>query len=163
MSLLDETISWTFTRASPITTPTVASYQFSALYDTGVQDFGTDISVFPDLDKTLALISGGRVLGEAVAKMWLTRRGSLVFHPDRGVDIRDYLNESIDGSVLAEIRTLCEREAEQDERVDSCTVLVTYDPTTQEITIAAALETAEGPYRFTLGVTSLTTSMLSEG
>ena len=121
---------------------------------------GSDISTFPDLDVTFALMTDRRVLAEATARRWLTPNGSLWKHPDYGEDVRAYLNAPMTTQKLQDLKTRLEAQAEQDERVQACTVFVSFDDDTKTINIQSALDDGNGEFQFTalvsqLGITDL--------
>lgn len=122
-------------------------------------NFGTDISTFPALDTTFSTISGYRVLSEALTRRLLTRKGLLVFHPDYGIDLRAYLNEAVTDDMLFRLKTEALAEIQQDERVDSATASVTFDPTTSRLTLTFQVQTAAGPFSFVLGVSQLSVDL----
>lgn len=142
---------------APVILPTLNYIQ---QYTTTANDYGEDILVFPDLDGTLTETSGDVVLADAIARRFLTQRGSLEFYPDYGTDVRDYLNESIDANALNRIKAACEQEAVKDERVLDSNVTVKYNPATFSLTLLVELQTKDGPYDFTLLVTQLTATLL---
>lgn len=122
--------------------------------------FGTDISTFPDLDPTFTPISGQRAVAECCARMLFTPRGSLVGAPDRGIDLRAYLNASIGPRTIDEIQHLVEGECEQDERVQSAACTVSFAPQTFALSITVQLTTALGPFTMTVSVNNLTLDIL---
>ncbi len=126
-------------------------------------DFGTDISTYPDLDPSFALISGQRAVAECVARMLQTPRGSLTYAPERGYDVRALLGESITDSRLAQIKRGIEQEAMRDERVGSASASLTYTFASQALTVSLALDTADGPFALVLGVTSASLTILDGG
>jgi hypothetical protein len=123
-------------------------------------DFGSDVSVFPDLDAAFAPMTGGRVVLEAVAKRLCTPRGGLLYSPDYGWDLRDYLNDAITSAKLSQWQREIERECEADERVDSASASIVYDDQAQSLRITIGLVTAEGPFTLVLGVSKLTLTIL---
>ena len=124
-------------------------------------DFGSDIPVFDDLDETLTLQSGRRVLIDALGRRLLTDKGSLPFHEDYGIDVRNFLNTSITTDSLFTIKDIVERELEDDERVLSASTVVTYDTPTEALSFDVTIQTEEGPFAFTLVVTALTTQLIA--
>ncbi len=123
--------------------------------------FGTDISTFPVPDTTFSSISGFRALHEALCRRLLTRKGLLPFHPDYGVDLRQYLNESITDQVLSEAKATALAELRQDERVDTVDATVSYASSTQVLSFLFRGASAAGPFVFTLAVSQLTVAIYS--
>lgn len=122
-------------------------------------DLGTDVSTFPDLDMSFALISGPRVVAEAIARRLGTPRGGGLFYdPTYGYDLRGYLNEAVPASQLGNIAAAVEQEALRDERVESCTANVTL--TKGVLKVIVRFVTADGPFAFTLTIDQATTSVV---
>ncbi len=126
-------------------------------------DFGTDVSTYPDLDPNFGAISGPRAVAECCARMLETPRGSLVYAPNRGFDLRAALNESITTRVLDRLRSGIEQEAMKDERVLDATAQLTFIPSTSTLRVVLTLTTADGPFRLVLAVTSLSLTILDGG
>lgn len=161
----DYTLNWIapLVVAAPSGSPgtaVAAQFTYTSQVSAGDEDFGSDILVFEDLDGTMTPVSDKRVLAEAIARRFLTQRGSLPFHPDYGSDVRDYISEGIDLDVLQRIKISCESEAEKEERVESATCTVTFDPPTFTLSILTSLTTAVGPFAFTLNVSKLSATLL---
>lgn len=128
----------------------------------GSTDYGTDSSTFPKLDSTFSNMSGARAVAENVARRWLTPKGFLSFHPDGGLDMRAYLNETITDEVLNRLKQEAQYEAEQDERVLAADVTVTYDQNTNLISLGGKLTLATSTFSMTLKVSELTSDLLLE-
>jgi hypothetical protein len=133
--------------------------QFRAELPQNPIDYGLDILVFTDLDDSMTPVGDSRVLSEAIARRFLTPRGHLAFHPDYGLDLRGYLNDSIDDDFLLTLKADMEMEANQDERVESAKATVSYDEATKTLTAKVELESAVGPFSFTLEVSELTSRL----
>lgn len=113
-------------------------------------EFGFDISTFPDLDPRFRLISGPRVVVEAIARRLTTPRGSLLSDSDYGWDVRQLLlaegDAKSDARALADIQA----QAQADERVLSARV--TLDRVGESLSITVRFTTQEGPFAFVLSV-----------
>lgn len=127
---------------------------------------GTDISTFAgpdgnDLDRLFRPISGQRAVAEAVARRWITPRQGLVYAPSYGEDVRQLLNAPLDGPTRAAIEASLQAQAEADERVESCKVVLTSSgpPSSLTLKISGRLVTAAGPFALTLTVTQLAASL----
>lgn len=118
-----------------------------------------DVSTFPDLDPTFAEVHGTRAVAEAIARRLMTPRGTLDYDPDYGFDVRELLSAAVDERRLFWVRAEIEAEAEKDERVRGATA--TLERTADAIVVTLALETAEGPFRLTLGIDDVTVAILS--
>lgn len=123
-------------------------------------DFGSDISVFPDLDPGFGIITGTRVVAEAVAKRLLTPRGVLAGAPHYGFDVRALVNEYIRDRDQARLQSAIEREAEADERVKRASCQISYDSIAQVMHITVGIETDAGPFSLVLGVTAVSVTLL---
>src|SRR5574337_487746 len=106
-------------------------------------DFGQDVSTFPDLDPSFSALTGPRVVAEAIARRLSTPRGSLPFYPDYGIDVRDWVNESITRDRLAQFRRALEAEVVKDERVDSADSAIAFNTQTGEMQLSIILTTAD--------------------
>ena len=141
--------------------PTVSSVHLVSGLVATPQDFGGDILVFSDLDESMTPVFDGRVLGEAIAKRFLTQRGTLPFHEDSyGRDIRDDLNEAMTTERLFSIKAELEAEARADERVLDASIKLSFDAARGEMTIDVELQTEQGPYSLTILVSQLTVQLL---
>ncbi len=116
-------------------------------------DFGTDVSTFPDLDEAFAPLTGIAVIAQSVARS-LEDAG-------RGVDLRQWLNESLEDADVFHLQQTIEAQCLADERVQGVSVSV-MQPSLYELRIAIDVEPAQqGPFRLVLKVTSLTVEVLS--
>lgn len=125
--------------------------------------FGTDISTFAsdprgDLDPRWLVISGPRVVAEAVARRLTTPTGSLVDDPAYGWDVRQLLDLDLGTHALSEARAQVAVQAESDERVMRADVSV--EAVGERLVIHVELLTSDGPARFTLQVSAVTTTLL---
>jgi len=113
--------------------------------------FGTDISTFPDLDPAFTVISGPRVVIEALARRLTTPRGSLVSDPDYGFDLRQLLH--LDTTPQDEGRLLAQMQAqiEADERVLGASVRFVRSAG-DTLRVVVRFRTLDGPFAFTLAV-----------
>jgi len=123
-------------------------------------DFGTDINTpgVMDLDPFFREISDAEALGQACARRLVTPRGSLVGDPAYGYDVRAHLND--DDPNTGAIALAVADELAKDERVQRATSVVTFDELAGSLTIVATVFTADGPFRLTLAVSSVTVELL---
>ena len=126
-------------------------------------DFGTDVSTFVDgdLDPFFRVISGKRVVAEAIVRRWTTPQGGLFFDENFGRDVRDLLGQATSPQTLFALKTALTLQAEEDERVREATVDVSLDPKTRRLVIRGEIETAEGPFTLVVAVTDLSVELLS--
>jgi len=122
-------------------------------------DFGTDLSALPDLSWT---IKGGKNnLAEAIARRLITPLGGLFYDPTYGLDLRQYIGETLTDEVRYEIETLMAAECEKDERILSAVAtIIEASPQLRSIQIELALETADEPYRLILSISDVTVEVL---
>jgi phage baseplate assembly protein W len=119
--------------------------------------YGLDVSTFPGLDVAFKAITGQRAIAEAVARRWVTPRGSLVYDPDYGEDVRGLLNARIDGPRLRALEAALTAQALADERISGAVVqlAVTGSGPTVALRASASLASSAGPFRLVLTVTQL--------
>jgi hypothetical protein len=55
-------------------------------------DLGNDLACVFDLDPSVSEVSGRRALAEAIARRWLTPRGTLFYAPTYGAGLITYLH-----------------------------------------------------------------------
>lgn len=142
--------------------PVSSSVMVASSLAVPLADSGSDVLVFPGLDETFTLVKDGRVLAEALCRRLTTPRGTLPFHPDYGLDLRSFLNESMTQDLLYRLKAAVERECELDERVVTASAAITFTPATQALRVRLSVTTGSGPFRFVLNVTSLTVQMLGD-
>ena len=123
-------------------------------------DYGSDISCVNDLASDGRTVTGHQLIAEAVARRWLTPRGRLIGYPNYGYDLTQFVNADVNDRDLAELRAGAEAEALKDERVTECTVETTLE-SDGSLTVTASLEAGDGPFEFTVSVTSVTIQLLS--
>ena len=126
-------------------------------------DFGSDFAGVDDLDANLSIVTGRTCLLQALLRRISTPRGALWYAPDYGTDIGAFVNTPTDPRV---IQQAIESEILNDERVTDCRATVTLseesDPSSggKTMTVTLELETGEGPFEFTVSVSSLTGKIL---
>lgn len=125
-----------------------------------VPDFGTDLSCVDDIASDGRVVSGFRVVAEAIARRWLCPRGRLIGYPNYGYDLTQFVNADLDARDLDELQSGAAAEAEKDERVERCVVTATLqDDGTLEV--VGAVTTAQGPFQLVVAVSSVTLTLLS--
>jgi hypothetical protein len=121
--------------------------------------YGADLACLEDLDFELTPVVNHRYgCALAIARRWLTVRGTLWYAPDYGYDVRQYLGAASVTSV-GFIEAALEAEALKDERVAACEVRVTRENRT--LRIEALLTSVEGPVPLTLVVSELGVAQLN--
>jgi len=124
-------------------------------------DYGTDVHCITDLDPSFRLVSGQQAVGQAVARRLITERGTLIDEPNYGTDLRKYLGEPKSDAVLTRCNSDAEREAAQDERVQSVTAESSY--VGDDLRVNLEVETAEGVFELVLSINAVSTTILSAG
>jgi hypothetical protein len=125
-----------------------------------VPDCGLDVSSFPDLDPSFTLIGGFRVVAEAIARRFITPKGTLSRDPNYGFDVRSLLNEKFTPSNLYLWRRFMIAQAELDERVLSADITLTPGADNRSLRIHAAIVTAQGPFSMVLDVSHVRVELL---
>ncbi len=126
-----------------------------------MSDFGSDVSTFPDLDPTFAIIDDRRVLAEAILRRLTTTREGLFYDPDYGLDVRAWLNESLLPKRLYLLQRQIEAECEKDERVLSADARLDLNPQSHTLTVKLVVDTNEDTFKLTLGVDQVSASILA--
>jgi phage baseplate assembly protein W len=110
-------------------------------------DYGTDISTpNNDLDPYFRLVSERETLRQSLARAVTTSAGSLFWAPDRGINLRDYLNDGLDEGEAARLSGLIASQLERDERVLAAQCEVTFLLSTQTLIVKSEIDTADGPF-----------------
>ncbi len=122
-------------------------------------DFGSDLSCVNDLSADGRVVSGFQLVGEAVARRWLTPRGRLIGDPNYGFDLTEYINADMSDRDIAALRAGAAAEAEKDERVDAC--VVTAELADGVLTVVGKCETTLGPFTLTVAVDTVNVTLLS--
>lgn len=124
-------------------------------------EIGTDLSCTWDLDPRCAVVTGRRLLAEAVFRRLITPRGMLIDDPEYGTDITNMINDDMTPTEIEALRAAIVHECGKDERVESATVAIAAPPSgTGRYTITITLEDADGPFDLTLSVNDVTVEML---
>ena len=103
--------------------------------------------------------TGRRGLGEAMARRLQTPRGRLIKHPNYGYDLTEELGDDISTADLARIASSVEEECLKDERVLSCTAVVTF--LAGVLTVVITLADAAGPFVLVLSVSAVSVTIVS--
>jgi hypothetical protein len=125
-------------------------------------DYGTDLAVTEDgdIDVTGALISGPRVLAEDLRRRFTSRRGSVVYSKNAGVDVRDFLNEGFTARSRLEAEVTLASEARKDARISRAKCTAAFNQATQSMRVAVAADTTSGPFERVLEVSAVSVSIL---
>lgn len=123
-------------------------------------DFGTELSCVQDIASDGRMVTGFRVVGEAIARRWITPRGRLIKYPNYGYDLTQFVNADMSERDIAELRAGAAAEAMQDERVEACVVSASLGAD-GVLTVTAQVGTAKGPFTLVVAVTSVNLALIS--
>lgn len=125
-------------------------------------DLGKSILGILDVDADLSFGDGHLALAHDLCRRFVTEPGGLTDSPEYGYAIQILLSSPVDAPSLQ--RRLL-GQCLQDERVveEGTTVTVTQDLPNQSMTIEVVVQTATGPFKFTLLVTQLSVELLLPG
>lgn len=119
-------------------------------------DFGSDLSCTMDLDPRCVVVTGRRLLAEAIVRRWITPRGGLLDDPNYGTDVTAYVNDDVTPRDIATLKSVMAQEAEKDERVNSCDIDVQIPPQgTGAYTITALVHDNDGPFQLVVDIDTL--------
>lgn len=124
--------------------------------------YGTDVSTFVDgdLDPYFRSLTGARVVAEAVVRRWTTPSGGLFFDPNFGADVRELVSSALSPHALFSLASTLAAEAEEDERVHSAHVNVSFNAQTRKLIVRAEIISAEGPFTLVVSVDRLSVELL---
>lgn len=117
-----------------------------------------DVSTYPDLDPSFALLSERAAIAQVCARRLETPRGALRRHPDFGFDVRGYALGKVDERTRMTLRTEIAAEVVKDERVKSARVTVEFADST--LLIKLELETSRGPFTLLLAADQVSVRIL---
>jgi len=122
-------------------------------------DFGRSLSCVSDLQPDFAVVTGRRLLAEAIVRRITTPRGRLIDDPNYGIDVREWLLDSVTPSDLQRLPAVVDAEIQQDERIVGSTTTAIYNAGV--LTLSITLDPGESPFTLTLAVSELTVELLS--
>ncbi len=122
-------------------------------------DFGTELSCTNDVASDSRVVTGFRVVAEAVLRRWTTPRGRLIGYPNYGYDITQYINDDMDRRQVQGMIAGMQAEALKDERVTGCVISATLDDSGL-LTFESSISTAQGPFVFTIAADAVTVKLL---
>ncbi len=124
-------------------------------------DFGMAISCVGDVASDGRMVTGFRVVAEAIARRWSTPRGRLIAYPNYGFDLTQYINADMSPRDIAALRAAAAAEAEKEETVDRCQVTATLDSISGVLTLSALVDTTKGPFTLVVTASNVTLDLLS--
>ncbi len=122
-------------------------------------DFGSELSCTNDIAGDSRIVTGFRVVGEAIYRRWTTPRGRLIGYPNFGYDITQHINDDMSEADIASMCAGLQAEALKDERVDACVVSASMTPEGL-MTVTAIVETGQGPFTLTVAATAVSVQLL---
>ncbi len=124
--------------------------------------YGIDVSTFVDgdLDPYFRPLSGARAVAEAVVRRWTTPGGGLFFDLSFGIDVREHVSQAMSPPALFAFGSQLAAQAEEDERVHSALLDVSFDPMAKGLHVRAEIRTARGPFTLVVSVDRLTVEIL---
>lgn len=129
---------------------------------TGVQTDWTTRG--PDMDRRWRQVSGPEAVAEAVIRRLITDRGSLLWAPEVGFDVRLLVNESVNTASrapLIALETYVRAECLADDRVADADVTTTVDRNARTLSIAVSLVLSDDTaFRFVVRASELTAEIL---
>lgn len=119
-------------------------------------DFGIDIAWTGDLEPMMQAVDGLRALQQSIMRRLTTARGSLFYDLEYGTDLKRFLNSAASPRVIEQA---AENEILKDERVLATSVEYLAD-SQSESRVRISVQTAEGPFSFTVPVSEITAEKL---
>ncbi len=134
-------------------------------------DFGSDISTFAgvgntvDIDPLLPLMTGQRCVLEAVARRFMTVRGSLAQGAGKdvasyGFDLMGIVGKRMTQVAILRAQADIEAEAEKEQRVLKATLVEFVEVTPNAYRMRLSISTAGGPFDLTLSVSAVSVAIL---
>lgn len=116
-------------------------------------DYGICWSCVTDLTSSFSRVSGRRVLAESIARRITTPRGRLITDPNYGIDVRDWLLDSVGPGDLSRLCALLNTEISKDARVLNASTSASFVAGVLTLTVAVA--DGQGPFKTTITVSSI--------
>ena len=124
-------------------------------------DYGTCISVTTDLPLRWKMVTGARVVAEAVFRRWSTDRGSLPYDLDYGTHAVGMIGATMTQGEIASWESRLVSEALKDERVQDCVAIVVYDQPNASAEITAKITPSDGaPFEMVMSINSVTAEII---
>lgn len=108
-----------------------------------------------DLSMPSYMASGQQCVAEAILRRWSTSPGQLIDDPGYGYNLTDLINADLGPNDLAYAQQQLASEAQKDERVLQCNVVLTLTAAGMLI-CTATITTAGGPFQLVLAVSAVT-------
>ena len=127
-------------------------------------DYGLDIWCTTDIDPLLADVTGAELMAQVCLRRLFTRLGALISAPNAlTLDSRDFLSLGvISGGDIPNIQAQCQAALLDDERVQTVSVVASFESTSRTLTLTIVGVGAFGPFSLTIAVTSVTVQLLNQ-
>lgn len=132
-------------------------------FDPTATDFGTDAAWDDDLAPVWGLSSGADNYIQSCLLRLSQRTGSMDFYDPTYVclDLRGYLNAKTSQADKSRLQGRISAAMQSDPRTQSCTASISFDVPTNTLTVALALQTADGPFDLVLQANKVNVSILT--
>ncbi len=127
-------------------------------------DYGSDLGCVSDVDFSGRIVTGKRLVAEAVARRLMTPHGGLIGDPNYGYDLAQFLNDDMGPADFAAMVSGITEECLKDERVLSAEV--TYETTKLDsskllLEVSITLEISDETFDLVLNVSDVGLELLS--
>ena len=123
-------------------------------------DFGNDLSCVSDIAADGRTVDGIRCVVEAISRRLSTPRGRLIGDPNYGTDLTGLVNADMSPREIAALRSVLIAECLKDERIIAVEATATLAKS-GVLTVTLLCTSALGPFKLTLGVSSVTVEVLN--
>ncbi len=106
------------------------------------------------------MVSGFRVVAEAVFRRWTCPRGRLINYPNYGYDLGQHVNQDMSARDIAGMVANLEAEAKKDQRVAGATVVAVLG-SDGVLTVTGTIDTAQGPFTLTVAASAVSVQLLA--
>lgn len=122
-------------------------------------DYGSAVSWVSDMAPEGHVVTGNRVVAEALARRLMTPRGRLIGYPNYGYDLTQFVNADMSERDLIAMQAGIKAECEKDERVESASVASVLR-SDGLMTVTINVVGAKGPFSLVLEVSAVTVKLL---
>lgn len=120
-------------------------------------DLGKSILGILDIDADLSFGEGNLALAHDLARRLVTEPGGLTDSPSYGYGLQLLLSTPVDAQ---SVQRRIEEQCLQDERVRDVEAVITQSEDASTMNVQIWIETADGPFEFTLDVSAVTVELL---
>lgn len=123
-------------------------------------DFGIELSCTTDIAADSRMVSGFRVVAEAVFRRWTTPRGRLINYPNYGYDVTQHVNQDMSARDINEMCANLAAEAKKEQRVTGAAVVAVLG-SDGVLTVTGTIDTAQGPFTMTVAASAVSVQLLA--